>query len=196
MSAGSGRHLRFWALTAVGVALILVLVALLVVSLTRQTPSAGGSGASAAATPTPASEPTPSPSPSPDSAASAQQQHKEYRAYVSTVVRGSVAVIASLGGLAGCRDGSRSECAGHIHDARDQVSSLQSDLDANPAPPCLASADAMLQDALTFQQKGLDTAQTAVEDQNRVRLVQGVLLTAVGLWRGGEAIVTGRQADC
>ncbi|HEY7199669.1 MAG TPA: hypothetical protein VIC57_05635 [Candidatus Dormibacteraeota bacterium] len=193
MSTAPRRHLRFWALTAVGVALLMILTALLVVSLTRQTPS--GAGASAAATPTPAFEPTPSPSPSPDSATAAQQ-HKEYRAYVSTVVRGSVAVIASLGGLVGCRDGSRSECAGHIHDAKDQVSSLQSDLDANPAPPCLASADAMLQDALTFQQKGLDTAQTAVEDQNRVRLVQGVLLTAVGLWRGGEAIVTGRQADC
>ena len=60
----------------------------------------------------------------------------------------------------------------------------------------LSAAGQRLQDALTFQQRGLRTASTGVETENRVRLVQGLLLTGAGLWRAGQAIVAGRQSSC
>ncbi|HSR22651.1 MAG TPA: hypothetical protein VLW53_03805, partial [Candidatus Eisenbacteria bacterium] len=123
------------------------------------------------------------------------RQHQEYRAYVSTVVQGGVAVVSGILGLEGCRV-SRVECTNRLSEASSQVSGMQRDLAATPAPDCLNAADQRLQDALGFQQKGLDTAREGVVAQNRVQLVQGLLLTAVGLWRAGQAIVSGRQADC
>jgi len=137
----------------------------------------------------------PSASPSPAPAAGDARQHQQYRAYVSALVQGGTAVIADIGGLEGCRDG-RPECVARLGQASNQVAALRRDLTANPAPSCLDAADERLQDALAFQQNGLDIAQAAVRTQNRLRLVQGLLLTAVGLWRSGQAIVAGRQSDC
>jgi hypothetical protein len=186
------RRSLLWVLVAIGLVIAVAVVGLLVAVLVRQPASP-----TAAATPTPTpAVTTPSPgSGEPSPAPSQQQQHQEYRAYVSTLVQGGTAVIADIFGLAGCRDG-RPECVKRLNDASNQVSSLQKDLAANPAPPCLSDADARLQDSLTFQQKGLDTARNAVLSQNRIRLMQGLLLTAVGLWRGGQAIADGRNANC
>lgn len=180
------RHLGFWALAAGAAVVIVILSALLAVALTRQTP------VPVAATPTPT--PTPASSPSPDAAA-VQKDHQEYRAYVSSVLQSGAAVVASLTGLAGCRD-DRDQCATNLHAAGDEVASMQSTLNANPPPECLTTADAMLRDALTFMQKGMDAAETGVRSENRVRLVQGALLTAAGTWRAGQAVVTARQSDC
>lgn len=192
------RRSLLWVLVAICVVLVVAVVSLLVVVLIRPPASVA-----ATPTPTPAATPevtaTPSPGTSgsgePSTAAGQAQQHQQYRAYVSALVQGGTAVIADLVGLTGCRDG-RPECASRLNDASNQVTSLQRSLQENPAPPCLSDADARLQDALTFQQKGLDTARNAVLSQNRIRLVQGLLLTAAGLWRGGQAIADGRQADC
>jgi hypothetical protein len=189
------RRSLLWVLVAIGLVLVVAVVSLLVVVLVRQP---GSSTAAASPTPTPGAIATPGTSGSgePTSPAISQAQlHQQYRAYVSTLVQGGTAVIADLFGLVGCRDG-RAQCANHLNDASNQVTSLQKDLAANPAPPCLSDADAKLQDALTFQQKGLDTARNAVVSQNRVRLVQGLLLTAAGLWRSGQAISEGRNASC
>jgi len=188
------RRSLLWVLVAICVVLVVAVGALLVVVLVRP-------AATVAATPTPTPEVTATPSPGtsgsgePSAAASQAQQHQQYRAYVSALVQGGTAVIADLAGLTGCRDG-RPECASRLNDASNQVTSLQRSLQENPAPPCLSDADARLQDALTFQQKGLDTARNAVLSQNRIRLVQGLLLTAAGLWRSGQAIAAGREADC
>jgi hypothetical protein len=188
------RRSLLWALVAIGLVLVVAVVSLLVVVLVRQP---AGPSAAASPTPTPGATATPGTSGSgePSSAVSQAQQHQQYRAYVSTLVQGGTAVIADMIGLTGCRDG-RAECASRLNDASNQVTSLQMDLAANPAPPCLSGADAKLQDSLTFQQKGLDTARNAVLSQNRIRLVQGLLLTAAGLWRSGQAISEGRGADC
>jgi len=188
------RRSLLWVLIAIGLVLAVAVVGLLVAVLVRQPAS---STAAAAPTPTPEVTATPTPgSGEPSSPAVSQsQQHQQYRAYVSTLVQGGTAVMADIFGLVGCRDG-RAECASRLNDASNQVTSLQKDLAANPAPPCLSEADARLQDSLTFQQKGLDQARNAVLAQNRIRLVQGLLLTAAGLWRGGQAIADGRNANC
>jgi hypothetical protein len=191
------RRSLLWVLVAIGLVLVVAVVSLLVVVLVRQP-----SSPTAAASPTPGATATATPAPGTTGsgetlppAVSQAQQHQQYRAYVSTLVQGGTAVIADLIGLVGCRDG-RAQCASRLDDASNQVTSLQKDLATNPAPPCLSDADAKLQDALTFQQKGLDTARNAVLSQNRIRLVQGLLLTAAGLWRSGQAISEGRSADC
>jgi hypothetical protein len=188
--ATATRGRRLWTLVAAAVAvvIIVVLAVLLVVALARPAPVA------VSTTPTPSPEPTPSASPSP--AATTQQDHREYRAYVSAAIQGGAAVVASLGGLVDCRDGGQSVCASRIHDASDQVATYQDDLAANPAPQCLSDADAKLQDALTFLHRGLDTAEDAVTSQNRVRLAQGALLSAAGVWRAGQAVRDARQSNC
>jgi hypothetical protein len=182
---------------ALGVIVLLVVVgvtALLTALLFRPEPPATSSAP--AATPAPVATPTPAPEATPGGAAADQaEQHERYRAYVSSVVEGSTAVVAGLLGLAGCRT-SRAVCVDRLGAASDQVNSMQQDLTANPAPACLSSADQRLQDALGFQQKGLDIARDAVRTQDRVQLAQGLLLTTVGVWRGTQAIVDGRQANC
>lgn len=175
---------------AAAVLLVLGLIAALVVALSRPAPSTSAAAPAPAATATPTPEPTASPT-----AIEQARQHQEYRAYVSTVVQGGVAVVSGILGLAGCRD-SREVCTARLSEASSQVSGMQEDLAATPAPDCLSAADQRLQDALGFQQKGLDTAREGVEAQNRVQLAQGLLLTTVGLWRAGQAIVAGRQSDC
>jgi len=67
---------------------------------------------------------------------------------------------------------------------------------ADPPPDCLNAADDRLQDALTFQGEGLDAARDGVQHRDRVRLLQGVLLTAVSLWRGGQAVIDVRWSSC
>jgi hypothetical protein len=184
-------------LIAIAVVLAVAVVALLVVVLVRPSPS------STAATPTPTPTSAPAATPTPGTSGSGEpaspidqaQQHQQYRAYVSTVVQSGTSVIAGILGLSGCTDG-RPQCLKHLNDASQQVSNMQDALQANPAPPCLSAADAQLQDSLTFQQKGLNIAHDAVASQNRLQLMQGLLLTGAGLYRGGQAIVSGRQANC
>jgi hypothetical protein len=147
-----------------------------------------------AAQPTPAATPAPSPSASPDRAA-ADEQHRQYRAYVTTVLTGGASVIASMSGLESCRT-SRAACLTALDDASQQVSSLDQDLASTPAPPCLSAANEKLEDAVSFWERGLSAAHDAVQTQNRVQLVQGVLLTTAGNWRAGQAIVSARQSDC
>jgi len=183
-------------LVAISAVLAVAVIALLVLVLVRPAPS------SAAATPTPTptttapgASPTPGTSGEPASPVDQAQQHQQYRTYVSTVVQSGTAVVAGVLGITGCRDG-KPQCLMHINDASQQVSNMQDALQANPAPPCLSEADAQLQDSLTFQMKGLNTAHDALVSQNRLQLMQGLMLTAAGLYRGGQAIVAGRGADC
>lgn len=189
--AGRRRPL-LWVLVAIGAVLAVGLAVLLTALLVRPSASTG-----TATTPTSAPTATPAPVPSvePSPAVDQTQAHAQYRAYVSTVIQGGTAVLASLAGLEACRDG-RPACVNQLNDASRQVQSMQQDLKATPAPPCLTAADQRLQDALTFQQKGLDTARAGVTAQNRVQAVQGLLLTTAGVWRATQAVVDGRQADC
>jgi hypothetical protein len=182
-------------LVAIVAVLAVAVVALLVVVLVRPGTT---SGTAATPTPTPTAVPGASPTPGTSgepSAVDQAQQHQQYRTYVSTVVQSGTAVVAGIMGLTGCRDG-KPQCLTHLNDASQQVSNMQDALQANPAPPCLSSADQQLQDSLTFQMKGLNKAHDALMSQNRLQLMQGLLLTAAGLFRGGQAIVAGRQADC
>jgi hypothetical protein len=170
----------------VGLLLVLGLATALIVALTRPAPTA--------ATREPASTPEPTASASAATPGDARQ-HEEYRAYVSTVVDGGTAVAAGMIGLSGCRV-SRQACVDRLGEASDQVSRLRRSLSANPAPSCLTAADQRLLDALSFQQKGLDTTRDAVRSHDRLRLVQGLLLTSVGTWRAGQAVVEGRESNC
>jgi hypothetical protein len=185
------RRRALWvALGVVAVLLVLGLSAALIVVLVRPAP--------ASAAPAPAATPgsTPEPGPAGTTPTTADpQQHQQYRAYVSTVVKGGTSVMAGMIGLSGCRV-SRQECLNRMGDASGQVGGLRHDLAATPAPPCLTAADQRLQDALSFQQTGLDTARDAVRAHDRVRLVQGLLLAGAGLWRGGQAVVAGRESKC
>jgi hypothetical protein len=182
-----GRRRLVWVLVAIGAVVVVGLAVLLTVILSRPAPTSATGAPTAAATPVPSVEPSP--------AADQAQAHAQYRAYVSTVIQSGTSVLASLGGLEACRD-SRPACVKQLDDASRQVQSMQRDLNATPAPACLTEADQRLQDALTFQQKGLDTARAGVLAQNRIQAMQGLLLTAAGVWRSSQAIVDGRQANC
>jgi hypothetical protein len=133
--------------------------------------------------------------PNPGSRGPTDEQHQLYRAYVSTIVQNGASVIVSTMALTGCRDG-RAKCLALIQDASKQVSQMQSALESTPPPDCLATTDEKLQDALAFQQNGLSTAESAVKQQNRLRLVQGALLTVAGAWRAGQAVASAREASC
>jgi hypothetical protein len=136
--------------------------------------------------------------PSPGTGTSDTQNHEQsqmYRAYVTTVVQNGASVIVSTIALTGCRDG-RAQCAALIQDASTQVSQMQSELASTPAPDCLASADAKLQDALAFQKSGLTIAESAVKSDSWLRLIQGALMTTAGAWRAGQAVAAAREADC
>ena len=104
-------------------------------------------------------------------------------------------MVSDLIALETCRSG-REQCVARLDAAADDAGTMQDRLETTPAPDCLSAAGQRLQDALTFQQRGLRTASTGVETENRVRLVQGLLLTGAGLWRAGQAIVAGRQSSC
>lgn len=132
---------------------------------------------------------------SPAVTAASDARRQRFRGYVARVIVGGTGVIAGLVGLEGCRAG-RGECVGRIGGAVDQVAGLRRDLQANPAPPCLDAADQDLEDALSFMQTGLETARSAVRSHDRVSLVQGLLLTAAGLWRAGQAVVAARRSNC
>jgi len=194
-AASSVRRRRLiWVLAAIGLVVVFGLAVFLTVLLVRP----ASPSTSAAPTPTPAAAPTPTPTPGTSgepAPAASQAQQQQYRAYVSTLIQGGTSVLASMAGLADCRNG-RPQCARSLNDASNQVSALQRDLAANPAPQCLAAADQRLQDSLTFQKNGLDTAQRGIRTQNRVQVAQGLLLTAAGLWRSTQAIADGRQANC
>jgi hypothetical protein len=191
MAGTTRKHRASWvALGLVGLLLVIGLTVLLVVTLQR--PASSSSASAPVPTPTSAQEPAPNGA---TSAVDAAQQHQQYRAYVSTVVDGGTAVAAGLIGLEGCRNG-RAQCLQRLDEASSQVRGLQRDLAANPTPACLTTADQRLQDALTWQQKGLGNARDGVRTKNRVQLAQGLFLTAAGLWRAGQAVVDGRQANC
>ena len=187
-----GRHRARWALLGVaGLLIALTLAGLSVTALIRTEP------VSAPASPAPVTQtPTPTPTPStPAAAAESVRQQRQYRVYVSDVVVGGTAVVASMVGLAGCRMG-QVECVHRLDQASGSVGSLQQRVTANPAPSCLGAADRKLQDALAFQHQGLDLAREGVEMRNRVWLLQGALLTGAGLWRAGQAVVDGRRSEC
>jgi len=184
------RRALWWVLGAVALLLLFGLALLLAVMVAR--PQSTG------ATPALAPTASPTPAPSPGDARTATDsagQHAQYRAYVSTVVEGGTAVIDGLVGLEGCRV-SREDCMNRLGDASAEVGSMREGLTAAPAPACLSAADQRLQDALSFQQRGLDTTRNGVHTQDRVRLVQGMLLTGAGLWRAGQAISDGRRSNC
>jgi hypothetical protein len=179
-----GSLLRLLAATSVLLlGVVLVLAALLIRPATTSTASA------------PAAPPAPGPSGAPSTSAGQARAHQQYRAYISTVIQGGTAVVAGLAGLEDCRTG-RQACANRLGEASAQVAGLQRDLTTNPAPPCLAAADERLQDSLSFERKGLDSAREGVRTEDRLRLVQGLLLAAAGFWRAGQAMVEGRQSNC
>ncbi|MDQ6774002.1 MAG: hypothetical protein M3024_13640, partial [Candidatus Dormibacteraeota bacterium] len=147
-------------------------------------------------TPNPTEQPGPSASPSASTPISPEQQHQEYRAYVAAAVANTAAVVAALSGVQPCFNEDRPGCLQAIGHASDQVDSFESDLSANPAPPCLTTADERLRDALTFWRRGLGTAHDAVQSENRVQLAQAALLTTAGTWRAGQAVVSARESAC
>jgi hypothetical protein len=128
-------------------------------------------------------------------AADPEQQRQRYRAYVWTATQDGLAVVGALAGLEGCRRG-RTECMSALGEASDQVGALRRDLRVSRAPDCLVAADQQLQDALAFQQSGLDMARDAVRSRNHGSLAQGVMLTMAGLWGAAQAVTAARQSEC
>jgi len=191
LSTPRPRRRPRWLLALAGVVALLVVFGLGYLLATALAPAPAPA---VAATPSPAPSPAPSPSASAEPA-TAQAEHQEYRAYVSSLIEGGAAVVAGLGGLAGCRS-SRDECVTRLGEASDKVGSMQHSLDANPAPSCLNVADGRIQDALSFQQKGLALARDGVKAENRVQLAQGALMVAAGVWRAGQAVIDVRQSSC
>lgn len=165
------------------------------------TPAAATTPAPAPATtpaPAPAITPAPSPAstPSPSPATSSEGQQR-YRAYVSTVlIDGASLVSATAAGLQNCVSSRRDACKKALSDARGQVVTFQSDLDRNPPPSCMDNADPQLRAGLGFYQKGIELAQEGVNQRNRLRMVQGLLLIGAATWRTGQAVRTARSSAC
>ena len=87
-------------------------------------------------------------------------------------------------------------CKQRIAEASRQVDEFQRALSSNPAPACLSEADQRLRDGLSFQGRGLALAEQAIDARNRVKMAQGLLLVAVGMWREGQGIRAARQSNC
>jgi hypothetical protein len=114
---------------------------------------------------------------------------------VSVVVTNGTAVAGALAGLQGCRT-SREVCKQRIAAASAEVDRFQRALSATPAPACMTTTDQQLRDGLSFQGRGLGLAEQAIDDRNRVKMAQGLILVGVGTLREGQAIRSARQSDC
>jgi hypothetical protein len=214
-----------WPSLAAGALVAIVLVAAIVAAALNVAPWAAAANGPLAATPTPAATPVPTPtavptptpvptptavpsaspaavpsaSPtgpptaSPETAANRQQR---FRAYVSTVLVDGSSLASTTTELQECIASNRSACEKGLRDARMQVKSFQSDLDANPPPSCLGNTDPLLRAGLGFALKGIDLTQQGVSEENRLKLVQGSLLLAAGMFRTGQAMHAARTANC
>jgi hypothetical protein len=160
-------------------------------------PTATPAPAITQATPAPAITPAPSPastpSPSPPTSSVGQQR---YRAYVSTVLIDGASLVSATAGLQNCVSSRRDACKKALSNARGQVATFQSDLDDNPPPSCMDNADPQLRAGLGFYQKGIELIQQGVNEQNRLHMVQGLLLIGVATWRTGQAVRTARSSSC
>ena len=206
-----------WPWLTAGALVAAVLVAAIAVAALNVAPWAAAASGPLAATPTPAATPVPTPTPaptptpvptptagpsaspgarpstSPETAADRQQR---FRAYVSTVLVDGSSVVSTTAELQECIASNRSACEKGLRDARMQVKSFQSDLDANPPPSCLGNTDPLLRAGLGFALKGIDLTQQGVSQENRLKLVQGSLLLAAGMFRTGQAMHAARTANC
>jgi hypothetical protein len=115
---------------------------------------------------------------------------------VSTVLVDGSSLASTTTELQECIASNRSACEKGLRDARMQVKSFQSDLDANPPPSCLGNTDPLLRAGLGFALKGIDLTQQGVSEENRLKLVQGSLLLAAGMFRTGQAMHAARTANC
>src|SRR5215471_8049355 len=192
-----------WPWLAAGAPVAVVLVAAIVVAALNAAPSAAAASGPLAATPTPAATPVPTPTPAPTPTAgptalpeTAADRQQRFRAYVSTVLVDGSSLASATTELQECIASNRSACEKGLRDARMQVKSFQSDLDANPPPSCLGNTDPLLRAGLGFALKGIDLTQQGVAQENRLKLVQGSLLLAAGIFRAGQAMHAARTANC
>lgn len=142
---------------------------------------------------TPAPSPASTPSPSP---ATRSEREQRFRAYVSTVLIDGASLVGATAGLQNCVSSRRDACKKALSDARGQVAKFQSDLDDTPTPSCMENADPQLRAGLSFYQKGIELIQQGVNEQNRLRMVQGLLLIGAATWRTGQAVRTARSSAC
>ena len=200
-----------WPWLAAGAPVAVVLVAAIVVAALNAAPWAAAASGPLAATPTPAATPVPTPTPAPTPTAgpspsptgrptalpeTAADRQQRFRAYVSTVLVDGSSLASATTELQECIASNRSACEKGLRDARMQVKSFQSDLDANPPPSCLGNTDPLLRAGLGFALKGIDLTQQGVAQENRLKLVQGSLLLAAGIFRTGQAMHAARTANC
>lgn len=208
-----------WPWVAAGAPVAVVLVAAIVVAALNAAPWAAAASGPLAATPTPAATPVPTPTPAPTPTAgpsaspaagpspsptgrptalpeTAADRQQRFRAYVSTVLVDGSSLASATTELQECIASNRSACEKGLRDARMQVKSFQSDLDANPPPSCLGNTDPLLRAGLGFALKGIDLTQQGVAQENRLKLVQGSLLLAAGIFRTGQAMHAARTANC
>ena len=177
--------------------LVAALLVTVIVLLTIRPQPAPTSQVAPTATPAPAITPAPSPaSTSSPSPATSSERQQRFRAYVSTVVIDGASLVSATAGLKDCVSSRRDACKDALSDARGQVAMFQSDLDANPTPSCMDNADPQLRAGLGFYQKGIELIQQGVDEQNRLRMVQGLLLIGAATWRTGQAVRTARSSAC
>ncbi len=140
----------------------------------------------------------PSPAPSSAPAAAASRQQKAYRAYLVTVLTQSTALTGATLRLATCWQHwvGRANCEQAVALAEGEVRTFQTDLDKNPAPACLATADSRLRTGLDLQQRGLQLVSDAMHHHDRLQLGQGLILLTAGQAAIVQALRQGRKAQC
>ncbi len=174
----------------------LAVVILLVILIVRPAPAAPTPTPApvASATPTPAVSPTPTPTKS-GTGSNEEQQQKVYRAYVTTILVDGTSLVADTANITSCHR-SRVACVRAIETAQVQAVTFQRNLNKTPPPACLTDADSRLRTGLGLYLRGLQTSGDAVKNEDRVHLVQGLLLMIAGGWGIGQALHSGRQARC
>lgn len=137
---------------------------------------------------------TPAPTPATGSASGARDGD-EYRTYVFTVTVDGSNLVAALSDLRSC-NGDRAACRHALTLASNSVATFERDLDANPAPDCLAGTDSALRTALVFYDRGLHLVEDGSDARDRLRVTQGTILLAVGTWKLGAAVRAARRSNC
>ena len=178
----------------------LVLIGLIVFLAVRPTPTTVST-----ATPAPAATSAPTPTPAPTSAPTAtpspsgqqtQQQRQQYQDYLSVLVTNGTALAAATAQLSNCGRGNRPACLQATNSIDKANVSFQHDLNTTPPPACLADADSQLRSGLGLQQKGLNLASQGLQQQDRMKTVQGTILFTAANVSITQAVRSGRQAHC
>ena len=95
-----------------------------------------------------------------------------------------------------CGGGSRPACISALQQVTTAANTLQRDLDANPAPACLKSADSTLRSAISFYLQGAQLNTKGLNDGSSSEVTQGRGLLDQGTTRFRAASTQLGQSGC